>query len=530
MRNYVGITIGPIGDTIGDATSPAALWFASSLFSDIAKRICENIVSREGFKDVTLYSPFYSPEVKTDDGVGKFHDRIIFSTTDFSHEKLRLLIEKVKAETILLLPENLQSDDAVVFFKEYLQIHYVVKSEEMIGNSNAVVELSPYLDALELMKTFPKNDFQNPIRKLFLGEDKNDNKYIKNSGLYKQVVDEANQLKKKNGQIWTIGEIASCHGTLTDNYKRRHYYAVVFADGDGMGKFLNKLSGNRVTEFSKCCLDYAQSAAELIGAYGGMTIYAGGDDLLFLAPVMTATDDIFSLCNQIQKLFADKLRTSGKFDDIIELPTVSFGISIQYKKFPLYEAVNSASNLLALAKKDGDFSNKDCFKNNMAIELQKHSGQSIALLVANDTFDVFRDIMKIGNDLSNDQRVIHSVLYTLDTFKSMIVVLNQEAKANRITFSAYKSAWENFFDNIEQIKAKEYIAQICSLYYDNFVVGDTRILVPVHGLRSDYIEKPADAIITDKTLLSLIYLLKLKQFFTEEEGKEHEVSGKDDTP
>lgn len=530
MRSFVGITIGPIGDTIAEATSPAALWFASSLFSDITKRICEGIVGLEGFKDVTIYSPYYSQEIKTDDGVGKFHDRIFFSTSDFSHEKMSSLLENVKAETIRTLPVNLQTNEAESFFDVYLQIHYVVRREEMIGGSNAVLELSPYLDALELMKTFPKDDSQNPIRKLFVGEDKNGNKYIKNSDLYNRVVDESNQLKKKNGQIWAIDEIASCHNTLNDNYKRKHYYAVVSADGDGMGKFLNRLSSDRVTDFSKCCLDYAQDAADLIGTYGGMTIYAGGDDLLFLAPIMTATDNLFNLCNHIQKLFTDKLRASGKFDDIIELPTVSFGISIQYKKYPLYEALNTASKLLALAKKDGDFTNKVCCKNNVVVELQKHSGQSIALLVSNDSYNVFDNIMKIGDDFSNDQKVIHSLLYTLDTFKSMIEVLNQEAKAGKITYATYETAWGNFFDNIEQVNAKDYIRQLCRLYYDNFVLGDTRILVPIHGVRSNYLEETITATKSDTTLLTLIYILKLKQFLTEEEGKEHEVFSKDDTP
>ena len=528
MRKFIGITIGPICDTIGEASTPAALWFASSLFSDITKRICEKI--HKEYADVTIYSPYYAEDIKMDDGIGKFHDRIIFSVSDFSDEKMKAIIEEVKENTVSVFPqvEEFQNEKAKAFFKEYLQIHYVVKKEEQIDASNCVLALSRYLDSLELMKTFPKDDSENPIRKLFLGEDKNGNKYIKNSVLFNRVTDASNQLKNEEGNIWAVNEIATAHGKLKNSFKRKDYYAVVSADGDGMGKFLEKLSSDRVRDFSKCCLAYAQEAAELIGAYGGMTIYAGGDDLLFLAPIMTDTDDIFRLCNSIQKLFGDKL--AGQFNGIEQLPTISFGISIQYRKYPLYEALANASRLLALAKKDGDFANTTAQKNNMMIELQKHSGQSLSLLVANDSYDVWKQILQLGNDLSNEQRTITSVLYVLDNFASLIAVLNQEVEKTGISLESYQNRWSNFFDNVDQTKADAYIKGISEFYYTNLVVGKERILVPEYSLRSNYITVEKDTGIGDKSLLALIYLLKLKQFLKEGEGERNEVSGKNETP
>ena len=38
-RKYIGITIGPILQTLEEAGTPAALWFASSYFSDLTRRI-----------------------------------------------------------------------------------------------------------------------------------------------------------------------------------------------------------------------------------------------------------------------------------------------------------------------------------------------------------------------------------------------------------------------------------------------------------------------------------------------------------
>lgn len=516
MHSFVGITIGPIGDTIGDARTPAALWFASNLFSDITQRICAAIGGENGFPDIKIYSPYYAEDIKVDDGVGKFHDRIIFSTSEFDQNKMRNIIKSVKKDTILNFPKEAQISNAEDFLQEYIQIHYVVKSEEQLGDKNSVLALSPYLDDLELMRIFPSDDSSNPIMKLFHGEKDNGNKYIKESPLFKRVAKETNQLKKENDKIWTIEEIASGHGTIKEALKRKHYYAVVSADGDGMGKFLEKLSNDMVTDFSRACLRYDEKVAELIGNYGGMTIYAGGDDLLFLAPIMTDQGDIFGLCNQIQNIFREEIKKEEKFNKIDELPTISFGVSIQYKKYPLYEALDSSRKLLALAKNDGDFTNIECKKNNMAIELQKHSGQSLSLMVSNECYDAFKEFMQI-RDL-NEGNTIQSVLYTLETFHSLIFVLNQEAREQKITLEAYKLAWENLFDNTGQAHAKAYIDKISEVYYRRLVMGKERIIVPSHGLTESYIQSEKQSIQTDASLKTLIYLLKLKQFLIEKEG------------
>lgn len=46
-----------------------------------------------------------------------------------------------------------------------------------------------------------------------------------------------------------------------------------------------KNNDKEVINFSAACLKYTKKCAELIGDYGGVTIFAGGDDLLFLAPL-----------------------------------------------------------------------------------------------------------------------------------------------------------------------------------------------------------------------------------------------------
>lgn len=515
MRSYVGITVGPIFDTICDASTPAALWFASSLFSDITKRICEAVTGPEGLEEVQIYSPYYSPEITMEDGVGKFHDRIIFSAVNFEAERLNILLKKVKRETVLAFPEVLGRAGAEDFFEKYLQLHYVVRSEEQIGDENCVLALSPYLDALELMKTFPKDDTVNPIRQLFLGEENNGNKYIKESPLFQRVPKVVNQFRSRDGSIWTVDEVASWHNQITEPWKRKKYYAVVSADGDEMGKFLKQITSGQVTEFSKVCLEYDEAAAAMIGAYGGMTIYAGGDDLLFLAPLMTEKGNVFQLCHNIQKMFREKIRACASFEKLEVIPTISFGVSIQYVKYPLYEALDASRDLLALAKKDGNFANTSCRKNNMLIGLQKHSGQSLALLVSNEQYELLEQFLQVGSSGISEGEELHSVLYTLENFRSMIFVLNRKAREEQAFLERYLAAWSNFFDNAGQKAAEEYIRKICRLYYEHLVLPEKKgISVPVHGLTEAFTKEEQ----ADTSLQTLLYLLKLKQFLAEEEG------------
>ena len=100
-----------------------------------------------------------------------------------------------------------------------------------------------------------------------------------------------------------------------------------------MGKILSRLKDDEVRIFSKACLEYSGEASKLVSRFGGMTIYAGGDDLLFLAPVSNGKGQtVFELCQEIAMLFEGKMKDN--FVGFSSCPTVSFGISIQYGEIP----------------------------------------------------------------------------------------------------------------------------------------------------------------------------------------------------
>lgn len=511
-RKYIGITIGPIFDTLEEADSPASLWFASSFFSDLTRRLCTAIVGEDGIEDAVILSPYYSEDIPSDDGVGKFHDRIIFSTENYDRQRLEAIIAEVRyemAENFMYPGQKMTKKDIADFLSAYLQIHFVVLDGDNV-KENSILTVSPYLDAMELMKTFPADNTGNPFRAIFTGSQDSSNIYIRKSPLFKAVGDNNNQFINRQHSIRTIEEIAACDGLLSGDLKKHHYFAVVQADGDSMGAFLKELDDENVTLFSRSCLEYAREAAAKIGGFGGMTIYAGGDDLLFLAPVENADGkNVFDLCQSINQLFQDKMK--AVFPDNPQIPTFSFGISIQYEKFPLYEALENTRQLLFGQAKTHSCKGMDhAAKNSMAIELQKHSGQTVGLVVSNDSYHVLEEVMALGSSLSDGENAVNSVLYTILTYEFLLNVLDREVQEGRVDKIAYKEAWMNLFDNADQKPAESYLKSVCDVWYDHILKGSGKIEAMDGRHRVDLPEKAGD-----KYMAVMIYLLRLKKFFVE---------------
>lgn len=503
-KKYIGITIGPIFDTIQDASSPAAMWFTSFLFSDLTRRICDKISGEPSFGNVEIYSPYYAEEVNIyQDGVGKFHDRILFSidTEEVDYEsRLRKLLKEVKVETAVYF-ENLpryEKENTEKFLEEYLQIHYLIQDAV---EENIILDLSDRLSALELIKTFPKDNSQNPILKLLLGYAEGKNEFIKSSNLYRNVRDKK-QLEQ-DGKIRTIETIAQT--ACNDGLKLSRYFAVVNSDGDRMGKVLELLGNEEVNQFSKKLFQHASSAAQKIKEFGGMTIYAGGDDLLFLAPILgTDGKSIFSLCNTLRNDFAKKMKEGNDIG-----PTLSFGISIQYYKYPLYEAIEVSRRMLDVAK-----SGK---KNAVAVNLQKHSGQSLGLKISNENLDKIDRFLQFGEDGTKDSQTLHSMIYSVEEFKDLYDQMFHNAQEEWRNLQdkergaeKFVQIWSHLFDNSSQEKYMDYVKATAKFFYQECVVKEV-------ALAETLGEDEGDSRDITRMIASL---LRLKKFVEEKGGEE----------
>ncbi len=517
---YIGITIGPIVDTLMEASSPASMWFASSMFSDITKRLCVEILNAKAFDSVRILSPFFDDENEDEhnSGIGKYHDRIIFCANSFDDLILQNVINGVKKDVAKVFPLETASESE--FFEQYLQINFVVLDDAQV-NGNCILTLGRYLDAIELMKTFPAGYNDNPILNLLSatkGGNSKANKLIKESYLFPEI--SGNSQLIKNGNIRQIEDIAGANEFGGNELKYSRYFAIISADGDSMTECLKRISNDKIPLFSKCCLIYNEEAAHMIGDFGGMTIYAGGDDLLFITPVIgTNGSSVFELCARINNRFREIIRNSeiGGAENFI--PTISFGISIQYYKYPLYEAFANSRILLGIAKQQG--------KNAQAINLQKHSGQSISLLVKNDKIgksDIERDdqqgLLRFINTRT-DENSIKSVLFALRSYEGYIKVLYKNAlnaPDKAIAKNNYLYGWVHLFDNDEQKKYEKYIKETGCAIFDEILFGEG-----IEPVSDSFDEREKE----EKCVETAFSVLQLAKFLTEkvmEQEKEKIVS------
>jgi len=376
---YIALTIGPIYKTLKNAKKPKELFASSYIFSYIMREIIQNFQERE------FVIPYIKDKTIFDKGnkIGLFHDRFIFQSQENDLEKLHDTIEDVLQK----ISKELEID--VKSLQEYLQIHYLEKDLDV--HANPIIELTPYLDTQELF--FSVSQDTSFIEKLRRKKGDKDN-------FLTQGKDIEHNLEK-----------LSYH----------NYYCVVHADGDSMGKVIE--NKNSIQKVSQNLFHYCQNSYQLIQSFGGQTIFAGGDDLLFIAPVVGKDKTtIFQLCDAI----------SQEFDQLLSPATLSFGITINYIKFPLYEALeNSRAQLFSKAKNE--------LRNNISFQVTKHSGQSFEALVHKGDEAVYKNFLDFVSSITDEQdntNFLHSIHHKIDTYKTTINLIAKDEKR-----------LQNFFDN-----------------------------------------------------------------------------------
>lgn len=428
----IAITIGPVYETIKLTSKPAGLWAGSYLFSCISEQLIFNI--RKSYPEtynniITPYFDFDEAAKKLhSSGVGYYHDHIIIRNADL--DRVIEIIETVKEKIADSISEDLydynkeyDKDEIKQYVKKWLRIYAV--EIDSTDSGNAVLDSAGYLDAIELAPELIESEKDNYMA-MFL-----ENEVLKNSFIVNEL--DNWQLLKPDGTIKSIEDIAR---NGKDNYgKKYHYYfALVSSDGDRMGKILNKLkSDDELKDFSKNCQRYITLACQKIREFGGVVIYAGGDDIQFISPLINRDKSLTELIEEIVKQFNDVFVKEKEYEG--EKPSVSFGINIVYKKYPLYEALVESSGLLYEAKNNG--------RDAAVIRLEKHSGQTLKLCI-NDLVNgiaLFNEKIRplisahTGKDMKNGV-VLNSVLEHIRTFSTAFE-----------TAIPYENGIDNFIDN-----------------------------------------------------------------------------------
>ena len=437
---YIALTLGPITRTIEMAENTRSLWAASYLFSYLGKKIIEP------FKDRSFLLPYISSKKEegmfTDrfQGAGVFPDRYIFEAKDGDFDKLSKhvgdVIRDIATEINRII--NPVGKDEVnqieTYLKRYLKVYFLEKDYKIADNKTVKDECEKSLSLLEMQDSIvPKvndeelflNRFFDRVPGSFLATD---------AGLGERFP--------------TIVQISSGDNVEIPQHPYQRYVAVVKADGDSMGKAFKKT--NDANALSKALFEFNKKAVEIIrNDYDGLPVYIGGDDLLFFAPIYTKKGSVFSLLLNLDTAFHDSIIENTDLKNQEEHPTLSFGVSISYYKYPMFEALELADKLLTKAKAgDGE-------KNNIVFSILKHSGQTRAALLHKGNVETLKDFNTFVNDyikiiegrednkedekeedIKENKKMLASVMHGLREKEPLLSVAIKQDKTLR-----------NFFDN-----------------------------------------------------------------------------------
>lgn len=416
---YIALTIGPIYKTLKNSKKTRELWGGSYIFSYIMKKIIEK------FKDRVFITPYIDPTV-FDSGkeVGLFHDRFIFQAKEIdTKDYLQNSIDEVLKELSNNTPLSFE------FLKAYFQINHL--EIELGDNKNPILEISPYLDSLEQFYNighYKENELSQMLKNnnSFLIKDAFGTKRKDFPSLPEIALKDFSELwDKDEDKAFEDKRLKPCH----------KYIAIVHADGDSMSEVIKDSA--KLSQTSKDLFDFCITSHEKIKAFGGQTVFAGGDDLLFFAPIVSSGKTIFELLDEISKVFNDKFNPKA---------TLSFGVSITYYKYPLYESLEKSRELLFSKAKKAP-------KNNIAFEVIKHSGQTFGGVIhkGSNSYEKFLSFVSIEKSIEDN--FLHSLHHKINLHKTTLEFIKRDVEK-------LKNFFKNYFNEAGHEEYKDFFSKL----------------------------------------------------------------------
>ena len=131
---------------------------------------------------------------------------------------------------------------------------------------------------------------------------------------------------------------------MTDETGRRlgtpdKYYALLLADGDRLGKLVSELQG----QLGRKLADFIHNVEPIVKRHSGVTIYAGGDDVLAMLPLPDALPCAAELAKCYREAFAGNPRA-----------TLSAAVVFAHVRRPLSSVISEAHRLLDDVAKDSN--------------------------------------------------------------------------------------------------------------------------------------------------------------------------------
>ncbi len=121
------------------------------------------------------------------------------------------------------------------------------------------------------------------------------------------------------------------------------FYALLLADGDRMGELVHRLDGAAV---SRALASFTDEVPGIVEGHDGVTVYAGGDDVLAMLPVAGALPCANALAESFRAAFPETVAENQA--------TLSAAVVFAHVRLPLRSVLDEAHHLLDDVAKDGN--------------------------------------------------------------------------------------------------------------------------------------------------------------------------------
>ena len=175
--------------------------------------------------------------------------------------------------------------------------------------------------------------------------------------------------------IQTLDGLKSAVSTLHRRYgEPTPYFAVLVADGDKMGAFIdNHDSESAHVKITQALAGFAARARGIVQEHQGASVYTGGDDVLALLPVHTAV----ACSRRLYEDFAATMQGMGIADTL--LPTLSVGLGLGHVLTPFSRLLDLGRRAEKLAKEGQEGTKKENKRDALALIVGVRSGAEIAV-------------------------------------------------------------------------------------------------------------------------------------------------------
>ena len=178
------------------------------------------------------------------------------------------------------------------------------------------------------------------------------------------------------------------------------YAAILKADGDRMGELLSRAASTEHSRtISRVLHGFASEVRRIVREHRGHAIYAGGDDVLALVPLVQAQECASVLAASFQTSLG-KVADDMGISDASKRPTLSVGLGIGHIMEPLGALRDRAERAEKMAK--GDDAESPCSRNALAILLGIRSGAELAWRAQWDDEKTFNALATFTDDYRKD--------------------------------------------------------------------------------------------------------------------------------